>query len=157
MATTPPQIDDDTAPRRRRGPPLVVLGALAALAAGLGAAALFMGRDRGADTPPAASEAGLVIESSGGGAGRIDPGKPLRCFVAGQYVGDLSLTDCARRNGVATDALDVGLDASGALVAAEPAAPPPAPAAELPPEPQGDPAPQPEPPKPPDRADPPYD
>jgi hypothetical protein len=37
-------------------------------------------------------------------------------------VGELSLTECAQRNGVATDALDVGLDESGALAAADPAA-----------------------------------
>jgi hypothetical protein len=34
-------------------------------------------------------------------------------------VGELSLTDCAKRNGVATDALDVGIDQSGALAAAD--------------------------------------
>lgn len=160
MATTPPDLDQNAAPRRRRGPPLFLLGALAALLAGLGIAALLAPRDHGADTPPVASEAGLVIESSGGGTGRIDPGKPLRCYVAGQYVGELSLTECAKRNGVATDALDVGLDANGALVGADPAAqtltaPP---AAETPQEPR-EPGVAPEPPEParvPDRAEPPY-
>jgi hypothetical protein len=39
--------------------------------------------------------------------------------VQGQFVGELSLTDCAKRNGVATDALDVGVDESGALAAAD--------------------------------------
>jgi hypothetical protein len=34
-------------------------------------------------------------------------------------VGDLTLADCARRNGVATDALDVGVDKTGALAAAQ--------------------------------------
>ncbi len=49
----------------------------------------------------------------------MDPAKPLRCFVAGQFVGELTLADCAKRNGVATDALDVGLDETGALAAAD--------------------------------------
>ena len=39
--------------------------------------------------------------------------------MAGQLVGDLTLADCAKRNGVATDALDVGIDQSGALAAAD--------------------------------------
>jgi hypothetical protein len=60
-----------------------------------------------------------VIDSSNTEDGRIDPAKPLRCFVQGQFVGEFSLADCARRNGVATDALDVGLDETGALAAAQ--------------------------------------
>ncbi|WP_309092790.1 hypothetical protein [Phenylobacterium sp.] len=68
--------------------------------------------------PPPASQAGLVIES-GPEDGRLDPAKPLRCFVEGQFVGELTLADCARRNGVATDALDVGIDETGALAAAD--------------------------------------
>jgi hypothetical protein len=97
---------------------MIALGGLLALAAGLGIAWFLVGGGR-ADDPPAA-QAGLVIDSSGGeGDGRIDPGKPLRCFVQGQFVGDLSLSECAKRNGVATDALDVGLDETGALAAAD--------------------------------------
>ena len=49
----------------------------------------------------------------------MDSAEPLRCFVAGQFVGELTLAACAKRNGVATDALDVGLDANGALAAAD--------------------------------------
>jgi hypothetical protein len=58
----------------------------------------------------------------------LDTTRELRCFVSGQYVGLATLPDCARRNGVATDALDVGLDDTGALAAAPTAAfaPPPA-------------------------------
>jgi hypothetical protein len=90
-----------------------------ALVAGLAiAGGLLMGGRHEAHPPPAA-QAGLVIDSTSPDAGKIDPAKPLRCFVQGQYVGDLSLTDCAKRNGVATDALDVGLDQSGALAAAD--------------------------------------
>ncbi|MBL8771308.1 MAG: hypothetical protein JNK30_07980 [Phenylobacterium sp.] len=114
---TPPQ-PAEPAPRRR-GPPLVLLGGVAALLAG-GAIAWVLVRGDRPEAPPPASEGGLVIDSSGGEeAGRIDPGKPLRCFVQGQFVGELSLSACAERNGVATDALDVGLDETGALAAAE--------------------------------------
>ena len=54
--------------------------------------------------------------------------KSLRCFVNGEYVGLLSLKDCAKKNGVAAQALDVGLDDNGQLAAAPTAslAPPPA-------------------------------
>ncbi len=105
-------------PPRRTGR-LVLLGALVALLAGLAIAFALVLSGRGERTPPPpASEGGLVIEP-GQETGKIDATKPLRCFVAGQFVGDLTLTECARRNGVATDALDVGLDASGALAAAQ--------------------------------------
>lgn len=98
-------------------------GALAALAAGGLIAFIIVRAHRGEATPPPpASQGGLVIEASGAGAGRIDAAKPLRCFVGGGYVGDLSLKDCAKRNGVTTDALDVGLDVSGALAASQPGA-----------------------------------
>ena len=58
----------------------------------------------------------------------LEPTRELRCFVDGQFVGMATLADCARRNGLATDALDVGLDESGNLAAAPTAsfAPPPA-------------------------------
>ncbi len=49
---------------------------------------------------------------------RLDSKKPLRCFVNGQDVGELTLADCAKKNGVAAQALDVGLDDSGNVVAA---------------------------------------
>ncbi len=119
---TPPQAPDpqqDLNPPRRRGPPLVVLGGLGALVAGGAIAWALVSGDRSAAPPPPASEGGLVIDSSGAADGKIDAGKPLRCFVQGQFVGELSLADCARRNGVATDALDVGLDETGALAAAQ--------------------------------------
>ena len=109
---TPPE------PKPRRGLPLILIGGALALLAGLGIAWLLVGGGEGSGPPPA-SEAGLVIDSSDAGDGKIDPGKPLRCFVQGQFVGELSLTECAKRNGVATDALDVGLDENGALAAAD--------------------------------------
>jgi len=49
---------------------------------------------------------------------RLDSKKPLRCFVNGADVGELTLGECAKRNGVAAQALDVGLDDSGNVVAA---------------------------------------
>jgi hypothetical protein len=104
-------------PWRRRAP--LVLGGLLALAAGLGAALVVTRID--GDEPmkaPPASQGGLVIES-GGEPGALEATRALRCFVAGQFVGELTLSECARRNGVATDALDVGLDETGALAAAQ--------------------------------------
>jgi hypothetical protein len=98
---------------------LVIAGAAAALLAGL-LLAVGLTRSHGGDgngSPPA-SEGGLVIDSSGDD-GKLDPAKPLRCFVAGQFAGELTLAECAKRNGVATGALDVGVDAAGALAAAD--------------------------------------
>ena len=108
----------DPVPKLRRRAPLILIGGVGALlAGGLIAFALVSG-DRSRSAPPPASESGLIVDSNTTQEGRLDPGKPLRCFVQGQYVGEISLTDCARRNGVATDALDVGIDDSGALAAA---------------------------------------
>jgi hypothetical protein len=118
METPPPPERHEDPRTARRGPPLVVLGGLGALLAGGAIAWVLVSGDRGS-APPPASEGGLVIDSSAAEDGKIDAGKPLRCFVAGQFVGVLTLTDCARRNGVATDALDVGLDETGALAAAQ--------------------------------------
>jgi hypothetical protein len=97
---------------------LALSGAAVAVLAGLSIAWILVAQHRGETAPPPpASRGGLVIEQ-GGDPTRTDPAKPLRCFVGGQLVGDMTLADCARRNGVATDALDVGLDPSGALAAA---------------------------------------
>src|SRR4051812_33745989 len=99
---------------------VLLVGAVVALLAGLLIASLMMRGHRGEGTmPPPASQAGLVIDTSGANVGKMNPAKPLRCFVAGQFVGELTLADCARKNGVATDALDVGLDQSGELAAAD--------------------------------------
>lgn len=99
---------------------LALGGALAALVAGgLIAFAMIRSHRDEPTAPPPASQGGLVIDSSGAGLGKIDAAKPLRCFVGGKFVGDLTLKDCAQRNGVATDALDVGLDSSGALAASQ--------------------------------------
>ena len=97
---------------------LILMGAVLALVLGLGIAWLLLSQGQGAKTAPAASSGGLVIDQAELDD-RIDPTRPLRCFVAGQFVGDLPLADCAQRNGVATGALDVGIDETGALAAAE--------------------------------------
>jgi hypothetical protein len=101
-----------------RGTVLALSGAAVALVAGLAIAWVIVAQHRGeTSAPPPASRAGLVIDSSGATEGRLNPAKSLRCFVAGQSVGDMTLADCAKRNGVSTDALDVGLDQSGTLAA----------------------------------------
>ncbi|MDI7774341.1 hypothetical protein [Asticcacaulis sp. EMRT-3] len=48
----------------------------------------------------------------------LDPKKPLRCYVAGAYVGEVTLAECAKRNGVAAQSLDVGQDDQGNMTAA---------------------------------------
>lgn len=102
----------------RRG--LLVAGGVAALVAGLGLAFVIMSRDDGSSRPPPASQGGLVVQATRvEDDGKLDPSRPLRCFVSGQFVGELTLAQCAERNGVATGALDVGLDETGALAAAD--------------------------------------
>ncbi|WP_420472112.1 hypothetical protein [Brevundimonas sp. FT23042] len=84
------------------------------------------GRKEGPAEPPPASQGGLTVAVAD--APGLDSTRELRCYVDGQFVGMATLSDCARRNGLATDALDVGVDATGALVAAPTASltPPPA-------------------------------
>ncbi|HLZ76112.1 hypothetical protein [Phenylobacterium sp.] len=101
-----------------RGIALALGGAAVALVAGLAIAWALVAQHRGETAPPPpASQGGLVIDAAGASEGHINPAKPLRCFVAGQSVGDMTIAECAKRNGVSTDALDVGLDQSGALAA----------------------------------------
>lgn len=101
-----------------RGIALALGGAAVALIAGLAIAWALVAQHRGEIAPPPpASQGGLVIDAAGAREGQINPAKPLRCFVAGQSVGDMTIAECAKRNGVSTDALDVGLDQSGALAA----------------------------------------
>jgi hypothetical protein len=99
---------------------LALAGAAVALLAGLAIAWTLVGGHRGeTPAPPPASRGGLVIDSAEATDNHMDPAKPLRCFVAGQAVGELTLAECAKRNGVSTDALDVGVDQTGALAAAD--------------------------------------
>lgn len=92
-------------------------GGVVALALGLGAAAIFAGRSPKPSGPPPASTGGLVVEQGRDDA-TLDPARPLRCFVGGKMVGEMTLAQCAKKNGVATRALDLGVDATGALAAA---------------------------------------
>ncbi len=103
----------------------VILGGGAALAliAGLAVAVAMAMRQDDSDGPPPASQGGLMVQTGREEAVKLDPARALRCFVNGRLVGELPVSDCARRNGVATGALDVGVDSSGALAAAKTLAP----------------------------------
>ncbi len=111
---------------------LIAIGAGLAVVAAVVIALIFSaGRERNTAPPPAA-QGGLTVDVAD--APELNTTRELRCFVDGQYVGLATLSDCARRNGVATDALDVGIDETGALAAAPTAAfapPPIAPPVEL--------------------------
>jgi len=89
--------------------------AVAAVAVAAGLVILLHGPKPAA--PPPASTGGLVVTQAADQA-KLDPQRPLRCFVNGQLVGEATLADCAKRNGVATEALDVGVDQTGQLAAA---------------------------------------
>jgi hypothetical protein len=92
-------------------------GAGVALAAGLVIAWFVFSRSQKPAQPPPAAQGGLTVVSGREDDAKLDPKRPLRCFVGGQFVGELPLAVCAQRNGVATGALDVGLDQAGALAA----------------------------------------
>ena len=99
---------------------LALIGGALALLAGLGIAIGMVSKTRNdKHTAPPASQGGLVVETNAVDDGGIDPARALRCFVAGQYVGEVTLAECAKKNGVATGALDVGIDSSGNLAAAD--------------------------------------
>jgi hypothetical protein len=110
---------------------ILVGGAALALAAGLAVAVTIAMHQDDSDGPSPASEGGLMIQTGHVETAKLDPALPLRCFVNGRLVGELPVNDCAHRNGVATGALDVGVDSSGALAAAKTptpdVAPPPPP------------------------------
>jgi hypothetical protein len=95
---------------------VLTLGGMAvALVAGLAVAFVLVRKPNASSEAPPASQGGLVVQTGRDDDLKLDPMRPLRCFVNGQFVGDLPLSACAKRNGVATGALDVGLDPSGAL------------------------------------------
>lgn len=101
-------------------------GALTAILLGVAIAFGLGGPKKTVDAPPPpAAKGGLQIDFAE--APEVGPERSLRCFVDGQFVGLATLAACARKNGVSAQALDVGLDESGALIAAETAsmAPPP--------------------------------
>jgi len=108
---------------------IIAIGAGLVIIAAVVLALIFTGGgDKTPESPPAA-KGGLTVDVAE--APSLEPTRELRCFVNGQFVGMATLADCAQRNGLATDALDVGIDETGALAAAPTAAfaPPP----ELPP------------------------
>lgn len=105
---------------------VVIAGAGLAVLAAVAAALMFgAGATNDPNNVPPAAEGGLKIDLAE--APVLEPTRELRCFVDGKFVGMSTLSDCARRNGVASSALDVGLDSTGALAAAPTAsfAPPP--------------------------------
>lgn len=99
---------------------LTIGGGAAVLAVSLTAAVILLRGEQASKAPPPASTGGLVVQMDQPRTDvKIDPKQPLRCFVNGQFVGLESLADCAKKNGVATQALDVGVDQTGALAAAD--------------------------------------
>lgn len=97
---------------------VIGLGALTAVVVGAAVALGLLRGDEPAKAPPPAAEGGLQIEVGENGRAALDPAKPLRCFVNGQFVGVETLARCAERNGVSAQALDVGLDSTGEVAAA---------------------------------------
>ncbi len=97
---------------------LTIGGGLAAVLAAVALGFVILRHERAPTTPPPASTGGLVVQMGRPDDAKPDPTTPLRCFVNGQFVGMETLADCARKNGVATQALDVGVDSSGGLAAA---------------------------------------
>ncbi|RZI98323.1 MAG: hypothetical protein EON90_13840 [Brevundimonas sp.] len=103
---------------------IIAVGAGLAVLAAVVLALLLGGGNGGAKTTPPAGGSGLTVDLAD--APNLDPARELDCYVNGQSVGKATLSDCARRNGVATGALDVGVDQSGAAVAFRPPPGPPA-------------------------------
>jgi hypothetical protein len=103
---------------RDRSRLVVAAGMGLALLAGLVIAVAILLRHGAPVAVADAQTTGLVVETGRADDARLDPAHPLRCFVDGKSVGELPLRECADKNGVATGALDVGLDSSGSLAAA---------------------------------------
>lgn len=92
---------------------LAACGAALAIVAGVAVAALFA--LRGKPDVGASGNRSLTVEMSE--VAKVDPSRELRCFVGGQLIGTATLADCAKRNGVSAQALDVGLTETGELAA----------------------------------------
>ncbi len=97
---------------------LFIFGGGLALAAGVLLAWAMLANPRDSDEAPPASQGGLIVQTGRDDDVKLDPARALRCFVNGQFVGEMPVSDCAKRNGVATGALDVGIDSTGKLAAA---------------------------------------
>jgi hypothetical protein len=98
---------------------VAVVGVCAALLLGL-LIVLHLVHTKKSDQPPPADQAGLIIRQGRPDDAKLDPKRELGCFVAGQYIGQATWADCAKKNGVATGDLDVGIDAQGGLAGAAP-------------------------------------
>lgn len=98
-----------------------VFGGVLVVGLAAGAALFVLKRDKTGTAPPPASTGGLIVQMGSGEGTNVDPRKPLRCFVGARFIGLLTLSDCAKRNGVATEALDVSVaDGAGAAPSASP-------------------------------------
>ena len=104
--------------RDRRAMALAGAAGAVALLVGLGIAFAIM---RGHKPPAKPAEQdqprSLQVELGHEDPG-LDPNRPLRCFVGGQFVGMITLKQCAQKNGVQPGALDVGVDTTGETAAA---------------------------------------
>ena len=108
----------------------LIIGGAVFLLAGLALAIGLALRPDSSEGPPPASEGGLVIQTGHDELRKLDPAQPLKCYVAGHLAGEMTVADCAKKNGVATGALDVGVAPNGSLAAAGPSnvtVPPPPP------------------------------
>lgn len=101
-------------PSEQRNLIVAVGGGGAVLIVGVVAAMLLRQPAPPAAPPHPRTSAGLQVE-----LGAKDANAPLRCFVNGRFVGMETTARCAEQNGVPPGALDVGVDASGALAGGE--------------------------------------
>jgi hypothetical protein len=97
-----------------RGPRVVVFAAGIVLVLAAVVAFGWFGRARGPAPAPAPSSGPRSLQVQIGSED-VNQGldRQVRCFAGGQYVGMLSLSACADRNGVEPGAMDVGIDAMG--------------------------------------------
>jgi len=87
-------------------------GGAAALVLGLGVAMILVSRAPRPKGPPPASRGGLVVEQ-GKDDGPVDPGRPLRCFVGGQMVGEMTLADFCGEVEILEQPVDAAAEAAG--------------------------------------------
>lgn len=119
----PPTLSDRLKDRRVQA----VLGGGVALGVLLAVAVVVAGGH--ARTAPPAGASDGVLQVQAGGEPRTGASTDLRCFVEGRMVGAMPLADCAKRNGVSSQGLDVGLAPSAPAPAVQPESPIDVPAA----------------------------
>jgi hypothetical protein len=108
---------------------LLLGGACLAVVGGLALVVVMaMGQDPSDDAMQAGGT-GLVVQAGHDAVQKLDPAQPLRCFTNGRLAGVMTVAECAKKNGVTTGALEVGVEKSAAPaagnVAVIDAAPPP--------------------------------